>query len=395
MDFSISPELWKLRQSATEFARKELLPLERNVIESEAERGLLDSPILDQKTIHRLDKEAQAAGLGGIDVSARFGGQGLSTLAKCLVTEQLRYSIVPYVLPPDAPNLFLLEQCCRGEQVQQYLVPYACGEKRTCIALTEENAGSDMAALETTAVRRGGKWILNGTKVFITNAKSADFIIVMARTREKPNLGTTLFLVDKGTPGLTVPRSFPTVGEYHPYEVKLSGVELDDSKVLGEVDAAFPLVQRRMSVRRVDMAAKCAGLARRCLDLMIDRSKERFTFGKALADRQAIQWWIADSFQELELTRLLMYRAAWRIEEGQADVRNDASMAKVQGTETVMRVVDRAIQTFGAYGVSKTVPLEYIYRVSRHFRIIEGTSEIHRWIVARDLIKNGVQETFQ
>jgi len=163
-----------------------------------------------------------------------------------------------------------------------------------------------------------------------------------------------------------------------------------DDKVLGEVGQAFAPMQNRLSVRRMELAARSLGMADRCLQLMIEQANRRSTFGALLADRQAVQWWIADSYQEIEMCRLLLYRLAWRLDQGAHDFRLDASMVKLQATEMVQRVVDRAIQLHGGMGLSKDLPLEYIYRVSRVYRIVEGASEVHRWVLARNLLKNGV-----
>jgi len=301
---------------------------------------------------------------------------------------------VPFVLPPDSPNLHFLKDCCKGEQIDRYLLPYASGEKRSCLALTESGAGSDAGAIAMRAERRNGKWILNGTKIFISNAKDADFIITIALTdpTRKSRGGMTAFLVDKGTAGLSIPASYPMIGEYHPYQVHYDSVELDDSHVLGEVGQAFEPLKRRLSIRRAEIAARCLGFARRCIGMMIEQANARSTFGSKLADRQAVQWWIADSYQEMEACRLSVYRLAARIDQGVKDIGLDGSMVKIQGPEMVSRVIDRAIQLFGGMGVSKELPLEYMYRVVRAYRIVEGPSEVHRWTIARELLRNGLPE---
>jgi (R)-benzylsuccinyl-CoA dehydrogenase len=314
-----------------------------------------------------------------MDVPEEFGGQDLGALAKIVAIEQLKLSIVPFVLPPDSPNLHFLKDCCKGDQVERYLLPYATGAKKSCLALTEPGAGSDAGAISMKAERRNGKWLLNGTKIFISGAKDADFIITIAVTdpAKKSRGGMTAFLVDKGTPGLTIPASYPMIGEYHPYEVHYENVVLDDGHVLGEVGQAFVPLQRRLSIRRAEIAARCLGFARRCISMMIE---------------QAVQFWIADSYQEMEACRLAVYRLASRIDRGDEDIRLDGSMVKIQGPEMVGRVIDRAIQLFGGMGVSKELPLEYMYRVTRAYRIVEGPSEVHRWTIGRDLIRNGLPE---
>ena len=242
---------------------------------------------------------------------------------------------------------------------------YARGEKKSCLAITEAGAGSDASGIKTRAERRNGKWVLNGNKIFISNARQSDFMIVIAVTdsEEGRKGGMTSFLVDTNSPGLSIPSSFTTIaGEYHPYAVYFDNVELDDDQVLGEVGQAFIPLQNRFGVRRMEIAARCLGFAERCIKLMIEYANQRKTFGAMLADRQAVQWWIADSYREIELTRLALYKLAWDLDQGN-DTRRDASMVKVQATEMVGVVADRAMQLFGGMGMTKDLPLEYISRV--------------------------------
>jgi len=393
MDFEIPDDLHMLRDTVARFVREELIPHEALVLEREASRGYSDEPPLPQQLDDRLQAGAKEIGLWGIDVPEEFGGQNLGAFAKCIVLEQLKHSIVPFVLPPDSPNLYLLKWSCRDEQVEKYLLPYARGEKKSCIAITEPSAGSDVSGIKTRAEYKNGRWVLNGNKIFISNAKRADFMIVIAVTDPKKGKkgGMTAFLVDKGTPGVSMPTSFPTiVGEYHPYAVYFEDVALDEKQVLGEVGQAFIPLQNRLGVRRMEIATRCLGLAARCIELMIDHANQRHTFGQPLAERQTVQWWIADSYQELEMARLLTYRLACKLDKGSSDFRLDASMAKVQATEMIQRVADRAIQVYGGTGTTKALPLVYISRVCRVYRITEGPSEIHRWVIARSLLRNGM-----
>jgi (R)-benzylsuccinyl-CoA dehydrogenase len=392
VDFEFPEDVRMFRETVAHFVQSELLPLEKLVIKREAERGLTDAPLLPAEVEAGLKQKAKAIGLWGIDVPEKYGGQNLGYVAKCAVWEQLRYSIVPFVLPPDSPNLYLLMETCRGRQIQEYLEPYARGEKTSCIAITEPGAGSDAAGIKTRAERKNGKWILSGSKIFITNARRADFMIVFAVTDPAKGArgGISAFVVDAGSPGVSIPSSFPMIAEYAPYAVYLDNVEVGDEQVLGEVGQGFAPMQDRLSVRRMELAARSLGMAKRCLDMMIGQAKQRSTFGVPLADRQTIQWWIADSYQEIEMCRLLMYRMAWRMDQGKKDFRLDGSMVKLQATEAVQRVADRAIQLFGGMGLTKELPLEYIFRVSRIYRIVEGASEIHRWTLARELLKNGI-----
>ncbi len=392
MDFTLPEELRMLRDTVARFTREELLPLEKDVIRREAERGFTDAPLIDPEAEKSLDRKAKAIGLYGIDVPEAYGGQNLGMLAKAVVIEELKTSITPWTLPPDSPNLFMLKETCKGEQIKKYFIPYANGDKKSAIAITEPGAGSDPAGMKTRAEYQNGKWVLNGQKIFISNARKADFIIVMAVTDPAKGSrgGITAFLVDKGTKGVSIPTVFNTIGEHAPYGIFFDNVDLSDDQVLGTVGNGFGPMQNRLGVRRMEIAARALGYARRCMDLMLPYAQERVTFGSPLADRQAVQWWIADSYQEMEMVRLITWRLACKIDAGEANWRRDAAMVKLQGTEMITRVVDRAMQMFGGMGMSKDMPLEYMCRACRVWRIYEGPSEVHRWFIARDLLRNGM-----
>ncbi|MDO9075490.1 MAG: acyl-CoA dehydrogenase family protein [Rubrivivax sp.] len=395
MNFELPETTRMIRDTVREFTERELKPLEPLVIRREAERGLKDDPLLPPEVEHTLQEKARAIGLWGIDVPEEFGGQAFGALTKCVVTEQLKHSIVHFVPPPDSPNLYLLKELCKGAQIDKYLMPYVRGEKKSCIALSEEGAGSDAAAIRTRAERVNGKWVLNGAKMWISNARRSHFMIVVAVTDASKGSrgGISAFLVDRDHPGVSIPTSYPMIGEYHPYQVFFDNVTLDDGQVLGEVGNAFVPITNRLGVRRLDIASRCLGLAERCLQMMIEQANTRKTFGQLLADRQAIQWMIADSWQELEMVRLQVYQLAWKVDQGVKDFRRDGSMVKVQATELIQRVADRAIQLFGGMGLSKELPLEFIARSARVLRIVEGPSEVHRWVIARDLLRNGLPAT--
>lgn len=391
MNFQLPEEVEMLQKLVRKFVKKELMPYEKLVIEREANRGLKDTPLLPPEIEQELLAKAKSIGLYGINVPEKYGGQEMGALAQYIAIEELYKTIVPFTFPPDAPNLNFLEACCNGEQREKYLLPYARGEKRSCLALTEPAAGADAQGIQMRAERVGNKWVLNGNKIFISFIPKADFIVTIAVTDKEKGAkgGITAFIVDKNTPGLTIPSGYPTIGEWHPHELLYENVEVGDDKVLGEVGWAFAPLQNRLGIRRLEIAAWSVGRAQRCLDMMIEFANTRKTFGQPLAERQAVQWWIADSAMEIHQARLMSYEAAWKIDQGVKDLRMEASRLKVFATEMVARVADRAIQLFGGMGVSKELPLEYIYRSSRVYRIIEGPSEIHRMSMARKLLKSG------
>lgn len=389
MDFTLPDEIVMLQKLVRDFVKKELIPLEGMVIENEASRGLSNAPLIPKEIEDNLLKKAKDLGLWGLDVPEEFGGANLGFLAKAVVMEELGKTIVPFTLPPDAPNLHFLMACCTEDQKERYLIPYANGEKISAIAISEPNAGSDIGAMQTRAIKKGDKWVINGTKIWISSANKADFFITMAVTdpEKRQRGGITAFLIDKDTPGLTVSRGIPTIAQHHPYEVFLENVEVGEDQVLGEIGNGFVPMQNRLGVRRIEIAQRCVGMAERLLDMMSEYALQRKTFGQFLSERQAVQWWIANSAIDIHATRLMSYHAAWKMDNGSKDVRREAAMLKVFGTEMAMRVADRAIQLHGAMGLTKDLPIESMYRSIRALRIVEGASEVHRWTIARDILR--------
>ncbi len=397
MNFELPEDARMIGELTARFVADELIPLERVVIEREANRGMSGDALIPADAEMRLKQRSKELGLWGIDVGEELGGYDMGALVKCVVTEQMHYSVTPFILPPDSPNLQFLQECCKGDQIERYLLPYARGEKKSALALTEAGAGSDAAGIRLKAERKGDTWVLNGEKMWISSAKTADFMIVIAVTDKDRGTrgGMTAFLVDKGTSGVTVPQDFSVIGgNFHGYAVNFDDVELSDSQVLGEVGQAFAPLQNRLGIRRMECACWCLGYAQRALDMMIDHVNNRVTFGRPLADRQTIQNWVADSWQEIEMVKLLTYRLAWQLDQKSDDSKNTAirlgaSAVKVQATEMATRVLDRAIQAFGGMGLCKELPLEYMSREVRVLRIVEGPSEIHRWLLARELLRGG------
>jgi (R)-benzylsuccinyl-CoA dehydrogenase len=383
-DLSIN-ELGMFRDLIRSFVDKELIPLERVVQEREASRGLGRDPLIPPEDHARLLQRTQELDLWGLDVPIEYGGQGMGTAVKLVAIEELHRTIVPFRLPPESPNLTILAQTCNPDQVERYLKPYARGELRSTFVLSEPGAGSDAAAIETTARRTDSGWVLNGTKMWITGADSADFYIVIAVTDKEKRArgGMTAFLIDKDTPGFEVGRHIPTMGEPTPFEVVIRDCEVSDCQRLGEVGEAFKPMSNRLGIRRIEFGARCIGMGERLVDLMVVQAKNRTTFGKPLADRQAIQWMIADSVIELHATRLMVDDAARKLDSGVIDIRREASATKVFATEMISKIVDRCMQMHGAMGLSKELPIEFIYRNSRFLRIVEGASEIHRVQLAK------------
>lgn len=407
MDFELPFELTAIRDAARKFTEQELIPLERDVIDGEMRRGMDTTPFkgepgkhytndpdgaLPYETYEHLVERARTMGLWGLDVPEELGGNNISVLGKMIVHEEIHHSLVPFTLPPDSPNLHWMLAVCTPEQRERYLEPYAKGEISACLASTEPNAGGDVSGIQTRAIRKGDRWILNGRKMFINRADWSSFMIVLATT--DPDLGSrggiTAFLVDRETPGVTIERRIATIVAERPCEITFDDVELDDLQVLGKVGWAFPELQNRFSVRRVEVAIRSIGASERLLQMLVDQANNRYTFGEPLASRQAIQWWIADATTGIHAARLMAYNAAWKIDQGHRDIRYEASMVKTYATELVGKIADWTLQAHGGMGVAKEMPIEFFYRLCRIWRIVEGPSEVHRIVIARNRLRNKV-----
>ncbi|HEY5046443.1 MAG TPA: acyl-CoA dehydrogenase family protein [Rhizomicrobium sp.] len=384
MDFELSEEDRMLKDLVHKFVRDQLLPLEPAVLAREAEgKGLGIAPA-DHK---RIDDVSRTLGLWGLDAPKDVGGMDLPTVSLVGVNEELARTVTPYTLPPDSPNLRMLMATVTARQREIYLAPYVRGESISAIGISEPGAGSDPAAMITRAERDGEDWVLNGRKIWTSRAADADFTIVMAITdREKrARGGISAFLVDKGTPGFNVLRRIPMIGGQATYEVALEDCRVEGWKLLGLEGHAFAPMQIRLGTRRVQMAAWSIGMAQRALDMMCEFAPRRVTFGQPLSERQAVQWWVADAATHIHAARLMTYDCAWKLDQGR-DVRQEISMIKAYATEMAWEVVDRAMQTFGAMGMTKELPLQLMATRLRTMRIYDGPTEVHKWVVARNLL---------
>jgi acyl-CoA dehydrogenase len=384
MDFELSEEHRMLKELVHRFVAGELIPLEGKALAREAAgQGLR----LDAEEHRRIDALSKNLGLWGLDAPADIGGADLPAVALVGVNEEMGYTITPYTLPPDSPNLRMLTATVNERQREAYLAPYVRGETISAIGISEPGAGSDPAAMSTRAERDGEDWILNGRKIWISRAAEADFTIVMALTDKEKRArgGISAFLVDKGTPGFTVARRILMVGSAVTYEVVLENCRVEGWKLLGSEGAGFAPMQIRLGTRRLQMAAWSIGMAQRALDMMCEYAPQRVTFGQPLSERQAIQWWIADAATKIHATRLMTYDCAWKLDQGR-DVRLEISMVKAFSTEMAWEVVDHAMQAFGAMGMTKEMPLQMMASKLRTMRIYDGPTEIHKWVVARNLL---------
>ncbi|RLB11819.1 MAG: acyl-CoA dehydrogenase, partial [Deltaproteobacteria bacterium] len=303
MDFSISEEYMMLKDAMREFVNREMMPLENVLLERELSLWTQPGPLIPEEDHKRLMEKSRELGFWGIDVEEKFGGQGLGMLAKILVTEELSKCLVGFShhafnLPPDSPNLYYLNECCNERQREKYFVPYCEGEIDSAMAVTEPDAGSDVSGIKTKAVRKGDKWIINGRKTFISKCDYPNVFFILIAVTDPDAKKTdkfTAFLLDRDTPGLKIGKEVPVIGAMPTWDLILDNVEVDDDAVLGEVGKAFIPLQNRFGVRRIELAARCTGMAERLIQMMIDQANNRVTFGKPLAERQTIQNWIADS----------------------------------------------------------------------------------------------------
>ncbi len=330
-----------------------------------------------------LQKKARTFGFWGLSTPDSYGGMELPAVTQALVWTELGRTFVPFVFGGEADNILYY---ANADQREEFLVPTIEGDRISCFAITEPGAGSDAANIRMTARRDGDDWVLNGEKTFITNGNDADFAIVIAITdREKgAREGSTAFLVDRQMGWSS--QFIQTMGQGGPASLHFDDVRVPARNVLGEVGQGFPLAMQWIGRGRYIIPARALGIAERALEMAIGHANTRETFGKPISVNQAIQWMIADSEVELEAARLLVLRAAWNI-DANLDARHGSSMAKLYGAGMVNRVVDRVLQIHGGMGYTRELPIERWYREVRLFRIFEGTDEMQRLIISRDLLR--------
>ncbi|WP_181164679.1 acyl-CoA dehydrogenase family protein [Amaricoccus solimangrovi] len=393
--FRLPDDVLQIQKVARDIVRNELLPLEKQFLLSpNYAHGVKETLnlryVFDASTADRLEKISKETGLFYLLVPEEHGGAGLSTLAQVAVLEEFMYTAVPFPFA-NVPNILY---DCAGNQIDRYLKPVINGEKTTAFAQTEPDAGSDPGGMmKTKAVRDGDDWVINGTKMWISSANECDLLMVQAVTDpdKRQRGGITMFLVDRKNPGVKIDTPgiqtwlSPRAGQYI---VHFEDCRVPAEDVLGEVGNGFRLGQKWLTIHdRLMRGPLALGKMRRAIEMSIDWAKQRKTFGKPISERQAIQWKLVDMYVDFKALRSMTYEAAARADAGE-DMRSEAALVKLCGTEWGARCVDQAIQIHGAMGESSELPLTNFYKYLRHAQIGGGTSEIQRHLLARSLLSD-------
>ncbi len=383
VDFSLTDEERQIRDTVRAFIRNEVMPLEPDVLRNEraGRQGV------DPEVLRDLRMKARKAGFWGVNTPEEYGGMNLGPIMSAILEMECGRSFVPFSFGGRADNILYVGT---EEQKRRYLIPTIEGERRSCFAITEPDAGSDARNIRTRARRDGDEWVISGEKTFITGGNEADFVIVFAVTDPDKGAdgGITCFLADRDMGWKSAP--IQTMGQWGPAALVFDEVRVPDSNVLGEVGQGFELAMRWIGQGRYMIPARAIGSTERMLQMAIDYAKARRSMGHPIADYQAIQWMIADSQVEIEGAKWLTLYAAWRAEKG-LDTRHASSIAKLSGAVMANQVVDRVLQIHGGMGYTKELPIERWYRELRLLRIYEGTDEIQRRTIARNLLKGHVR----
>ena len=378
MDLTLTDEEREVREWVRTFVSKEIMPLEQTVLERERrhERGLTF------EELKALQDKAEESGFFGVQTPEEYGGMGLGALMSALIEVELGRSFVQFKFGGDADNILF---SANDEQQEAYLLPTINGDKKSCFAITEPGAGSDARNIRTTAVRDGDEWVINGEKTFITGGDVADFCLVFAVTDKEKGAdgGVTCFLADRDAGWTST--TIDTMGEWGPAALSFQDVRVPHSSILGEEGRGFELAMRWIGKGRYMLPARALGACERLVEMAMEHAQNRETFGAPIATRQAIQWMVADSAVEIEALRWLVLTAAWQVDNGR-DSRQAQSMAKLYGGVKANEIVDRMLQIHGGMGYTRELPIERWYRELRLLRIYEGTDEIQRRTIARNLL---------
>ena len=394
MDFAIPEDLRDLLARVRAYVHEDALPAEAEIADPEDVLASWD-------VVERLRDRARERGLYTPHLPEEWGGLGIGVLGMALVSGECGVSGLASLglnaMAPDEGNMHTLLIAGNREQLDTYLGPLAEGRTRSCFAMTEPDvASSDPTNLQTTAVRDGGDWVLNGRKWCITGAEGAAFAIVVAKTGTDEAAGHrnySLILVPTDTPGWRIERHPEWMGSHSPGghpEIALEDVRVPVENLLGEEGEGFKIAQQRLAGGRLAHAMRWIGVAQRALDLSAQRLLTRKAFGKELARHQGLQFMIADSAMDLYASRLMVLNTAWKVEQGLPH-RQEVAMTKTFVSEAFGRIADRAVQIHGAAGIAMDLPIARIYQDARAARIYDGASEVHRMTMARECLKLAMQ----
>lgn len=387
IDFTLAPEHEEIRKRVRAFIQGTVVPAVGEVKERDRDAYL--------RTLFRLREQAKAEGLWLPHMPKEWGGMGLGHVELAMVqSEAAKTRVGPWVLncmAPDEGNMHTLLHWATDEQKEKYLRPLLEGTQMSCFAMTEpEVAGSDPTLIRTEAVRDGDEWVVNGHKWFISNARRADFAILIARTEKDVPEGSrganTAFLVDLPSPGWNDVREVETMhGSTGHSEIVIENLRVPDGQVLGGRGNGHRLGQYRLGPARLAHCMRWISQAETALDMMVDRALNRYSHGSLLAEKQGIQWMVADSAMELYQCKLMVLHAAYKIDKGE-DFRTEVSMAKHFVANSLNRILDRAIQVHGALGYSTDTPLASMFQHARWARFADGADEIHQMRIAERTI---------
>ncbi len=382
MHFGLSEEQEMIVDTVRSFVENEIYPHE-DIVERTGEVPAEVGEAIKQKTID--------LGFYACNFPQEVGGAGLSHLEFALVERELGRGAMALNHFFGRPQNILM--ACEGEQKERYLLPAVRGERMDALAMTEPGAGSDVRGMKCSAERKGGDWVVNGTKHFISGADHADFVICFIATGEDqtpkgPKKRITAFLVDRGTPGFTIRQGYKSVSHrgYKNMILEFDNCRLSDAQVLGEVDGGFAVMNEWLYATRITVATMSVGRARRCFDYALNYAAEREQFGQKIGKFQGVSFQIADMITEIDAADWLTLSSAWRLDQGLPANREIAS-AKLYASEMLARVTDRTLQIFGGMGLMDDFPIERFWRDARVERIWDGTSEIQRHIISRELLR--------
>jgi len=393
MDFTLPEHIDTVRLKIRDFVEKNIIPLESDRSVYDHHENIADAKLKELRAL------AKAEGLWTLQMPEERGGGGMKTVGMAACYEEMGRSIFGPVCfnaqAPDDGNMFLLNRVGTEYQKERWLQPIVDGDVRSSFVMTEPmpGGGSDPAgAMLTEAERKGDRWVINGHKWFITGAAEAEHFIVIARTSRDQRKGLTAFLFHRDTPGWEIVRKVPIMGpEEHGghCELQFEGLEVPDEDVLMEVGDGLKATQIRLGTARLTHCMRWTGMAKRAMEICAAYIQERESFGMTLAEHEGVQWMVGEAAMDIHVGRLLTMHAAWKLEQGDF-ARKEVSMAKVAVSEVLHKAVDTAIQLMGAKGYSKDTPLEWMYRYARQARLVDGASEVHKMVLSRNYMAEGL-----